>query len=233
MTQAIGQYDTVYPTTWLNYVDEVITVNEREALLMAKRLSREIGILVGWSSGAAVAGANKYANQSKCKGVMVIVIPDGANRYLRKFSNWRYSATIESFPKAKTVMDILMQKKEPFKLVTIDSFESVGGALKKALAENIGHLPIKRGNEIVGKVERETLVTLLEDDPLLHGMPIMSFLNARSLPSYAERPYPLIDCTLQLSILMERLKNESCFIVTKDGTPLGIITRADVSNFNP
>ena len=67
----------------LSLVDRVEQVSSEEALEYAKRLAREEGLLVGISSGAAVAAAVRLAQQDEFAGkTIVVVLPDGAERYL-------------------------------------------------------------------------------------------------------------------------------------------------------
>ena len=66
---------------WL--VDRIETVNSPTAIEYAKRLAREEGILVGISSGAAMAVAERLARADEFKGKTIVVIfPDAAERYL-------------------------------------------------------------------------------------------------------------------------------------------------------
>ena len=62
-------------------VDQVIEVNEEEAVSMAKRLARDEGIFSGMSSGGAVTAALKLA-ETLDKGVIVTIICDRGDRYL-------------------------------------------------------------------------------------------------------------------------------------------------------
>lgn len=64
----------------VDLLDEVITVKSDDAIDMARRLSKEEGLLVGISSGANVVAALKM--QEKLGGNIVTVLPDTGERYL-------------------------------------------------------------------------------------------------------------------------------------------------------
>src|SRR5215467_8071752 len=61
--------------------DENLEISTEEAHGYAKRLAREAGLLVGISSGGALAGALKVALGLK-EAVIVTVFPDGGDKYL-------------------------------------------------------------------------------------------------------------------------------------------------------
>lgn len=64
-------------------VDQVLTVTTEESLALAREIARTEGVLVGISSGAALAAAEKLAllpeNQGK---TIVALLPDTGERYL-------------------------------------------------------------------------------------------------------------------------------------------------------
>ena len=67
----------------LEVVDEVIKVDQEEAIEWARRAAKEEGLFVGISSGAALCAANLIANRTENTGKSIVVIlPDFGERYL-------------------------------------------------------------------------------------------------------------------------------------------------------
>ncbi|MGQ9617115.1 MAG: PLP-dependent cysteine synthase family protein [Spirochaetota bacterium] len=62
-------------------LDERITVKDEEAFEITGKLIRDEGIFVGMSSGAAVAGALRLADDME-SGTIVVILPDRGDRYL-------------------------------------------------------------------------------------------------------------------------------------------------------
>ncbi len=62
-------------------LDEKITIEDEDAFETARKLSTREGLFVGMSSGAAVAGALRVA-QDMDSGTIVVILPDRGDRYL-------------------------------------------------------------------------------------------------------------------------------------------------------
>lgn len=95
-------------------LEKVINVDDEEAFYWARKLAREEGIFVGMSSGAALAGAIKLAEEIS-EGLIVVIFPDGGERYLST-PLWSFEAPKrEPFKEAELILtNTFSGKREPF-----------------------------------------------------------------------------------------------------------------------
>ncbi|TPX03271.1 cystathionine beta-synthase, partial [Schumannella luteola] len=110
-----GVGEDFWPTAYdPEVVDEIIASSDAESFDMTRRLAREEGLLVGGSSGLAVASGLKAARELGPDDVMVILLPDGGRGYLGKVFNDRWMRSYGFLPAEgeKTVAD-LVGTKEP------------------------------------------------------------------------------------------------------------------------
>jgi cysteine synthase A len=72
----------VPPIVDLDFLDEIVQVEDGDAILMAQKLARELGLGVGISSGANFLGALKVLEKSGDDAVVVTVFCDDNKKYL-------------------------------------------------------------------------------------------------------------------------------------------------------
>lgn len=70
------------PILNLKGLDNVISVDDGDAIIMAQKLAMDLGLGVGISSGANLIGAIKVQNQLGSDAVVVTVLPDDNKKYL-------------------------------------------------------------------------------------------------------------------------------------------------------
>ena len=70
------------PIVELDSLDSVISVDDGDAIVMARKLAFDLGIGVGISSGANFVGALKIQNNLDSNAVVVTVFPDDNKKYL-------------------------------------------------------------------------------------------------------------------------------------------------------
>ena len=86
--QIEGVGEDFYPKAYdRSVVDQVVQVNDAEAFAMTRELAATEGLLVGGSSGMAVAAGLKAARNLPEEALMVILLPDGGRGYLGKIFN--------------------------------------------------------------------------------------------------------------------------------------------------
>ncbi len=86
VTEGIGE-DILPENVDFNIIDHFEKVKDKDGAVMARRLSREEGIMVGYSSGSAVAGINQLKKKLKKDDVVVVIFHDHGSRYIGKIFN--------------------------------------------------------------------------------------------------------------------------------------------------
>src|SRR5213595_1792459 len=84
--EGIGE-DFIPGTIDLKLIDRIVKVNDRDSFLIARRITREEGILVGGSAGTAMKAAMEVATELDEGTLMVVILPDTGRNNLSKIYN--------------------------------------------------------------------------------------------------------------------------------------------------
>jgi len=223
--EGIGQ-DYVPGVLHFEYIDEVIEVTDRESFLMARRLTREEGLMAGGSSGTAVAGMLKVADRFKKDDVVVVLLPDSGERYLTKIYNddWMREYGFLT-PERVTARYVLQSKgKELGKLVAIDPITTVRKALDLIREHDVSQLPVLERGRPVGAVHDNELMTTVMERPTLVDSPVSAVMG----PSF---PTVNIDAHIEDVIHLMTSKKNPAVLVEEEQKISGILTRYDVIEY--
>jgi cystathionine beta-synthase len=210
-------------------VDRYVTVSDRDSFLTTRRLAETEGILAGGSSGMAVFAALEVAREIEDPAAMVLVIlPDGGRSYLSKIYNdaWmRQYGFLERAPEL-SVGDVLGRKHaegEIPPLVTVETHSKVRDAVALMHEHRVSQIPVVSAQDpqtIAGSVTERGLLRRAVEDPSLLEAEIVDVM---------EPPLHAVPATDGVREAVDLLSGQSeALLVTSDGRPVGIVTRADL-----
>lgn len=222
--EGIGQ-DYVPGTLHFEYIDEVVEADDRESFLMARRLTREEGIMVGGSAGTAVAGMMKIADRFTEKDVVVVLLPDSGERYLSKIYNddWMQEHGF-LVPEKITARYILASKKRWGELIAVDPMTSVRKTLELFKEKDISQIPVLDRGKPVGAVHDSDVMARVLERPTLMDSPVSALMDA---------PFPVVnvDSLVDDFLKLMTTKKNSAVLIEDQQKITGILTRYDVIEF--
>jgi len=86
ITEGIGE-DIIPANIDFGIIDHFEKVTDKDGALMARRLAKEEGLLLGYSAGSAVAGLLQMKDQLKPDDMVVVIFHDHGSRYVGKLYN--------------------------------------------------------------------------------------------------------------------------------------------------
>ncbi len=222
--EGIGE-DFVPKTLNGQVVDEWIRIGDAESFHAARAMARREGILVGGSSGTAVAAGLRYAQRLSSRDVVVVLCPDTGRNYLSKFydDSWLTQNHLHrGDPPAQTIGDLL-RARGPRTLVTVTSEATAAEAADLLQASGISQLPVMRDGRSVGSIQEVTLARLLHDDLKPDDIRVGDVMA---------RPLPQLDVGVQLVEAYRLLMAGNSGVLALDGdSVIDIITRIDLIQY--
>jgi cystathionine beta-synthase len=223
--EGIGE-DFMPSTLNLKIIDEIITVNDRDAFLTARELAQKEGIFAGGSAGAAVFAALQVGRKLGKNQTVVVILPDTGRNYLNKIysDEWMTeNGYIEGKEEKIAVKDILKAKTDSIKqLVSVDPDDELSAAIQLMRKYDISQLPVIRGNVPVGSIREGTVMKKLADKPVSRKQKVCDFMEA---------PLPSVKKGDKIVSPLNLMKNNNAITVTEDGRVTDIIATIDVVNY--
>lgn len=222
LTEGFGE-DILPKNVDFDAIDQFIKVSDKDGAIMARRLSREEGLFVGWSSGSAMHGALEYAREHLTKGdVMVVLLPDHGTRYLNKVynDNWMKDHGFLEERTFGSARDIIRRRVGNTPLFTIQKNSNIGEAIRIMNQQGIDQVPVVDGDEFVGSISASNLLEKIMEDP-----------NAKdaTVGALMDKPMQFVSVDTTLDVLSSMLnKNNKALLVRDDSHLVHIITQHDI-----
>jgi cystathionine beta-synthase len=223
LTEGFGE-DILPKNVDFDVIDSFIKVTDKDGAVMTRKLSREEGLFVGWSSGSAVHGALEYARENlKKDDVMVILLPDHGTRYLAKVynDNWmKDHGFLDTRSFASTARDIIRGRNHNDSLCTVINKAKVSEAILLMNKEGIDQIPVTENGHFVGSVSSSGLLEKIMEDPQLKN---------KTVGEIMDKPMQFVAPDSTLDVLSSFLNKENKAVLVRDeNQQVHIITKHDV-----
>jgi cystathionine beta-synthase len=219
ITEGIGE-DILPENVDFSVIDHFEKVGDKEGAVMARRLAREEGLLLGYSAGSAVAGLIQLKDKLKESDVVVVVIHDHGSRYVGKIFNDDWMRERGFLDTELRVKDLIALKKDK-SFISVQTTNSVRDAFHLMKTHNISQLPVLDGDNIVGSLTENAVLSSLLENPIQNSEKTVNNIMGSSFPEVGN--------DLPFSKLSRYFSNAVHAVLTKD--PAGqwqILTQFDV-----
>ena len=207
----------------------MIAISDADSFAMTRRLAREEGLLVGGSSGLAVAAALKVAANADPDDVIVVILPDGGRGYLSKIFNDDWMADygfLRESSAGPTVGDLLAARQTRIPaLVHVHPDETVAQAIALLREYDVSQLPVVQEEpplmaaEVAGSVAESDLLDALVSGRATPQDPISGHMSP---------PLPVLGQGEPVSSAAAVLEKSGAALVHVEGKPAAVLTRADL-----
>lgn len=219
ITEGIGE-DILPKNVDFSLIDHFEKVTDADAANAARRLAREEGLLMGYSAGSALAGLLQLKDNFTAKDVVVVIFHDHGSRYVGKIYNDDWMRERGFLDNELLVRD-LVKANAGRELITVNADDKVRHALHLMKEYDISQMPVMKGEEIVGSVSENTILTFILENPLNHAeKPVLEIMD---------EPFPLVEEELPVRKLNKFVTKKIPAVMAKDKSgKMHILTKYDI-----
>ena len=203
----------------MSVVDYFEQVTDKDGAVMARRISREEGIFVGYSCGSALQGLIQLKHKLKKDDVVVVIFPDHGSRYVGKIYNDQWMME-RGFLDVKTLKDIVKGRgSKP--LITVTPGQTVAEVIDLMKKYNIESIPVINNGDMIGSVSETGLFHKM----LNNGQDI----KQHKVNEVLEASYPVVAFETPVERLRSLISKENGAVLSKDESGnFHIVTKYDV-----
>jgi cystathionine beta-synthase len=220
--EGIG-HDYVPGTCDPSLLDDCVTVSDRAAFQMARRIAREEGIFVGGSTGANVVAALHVAATLPRGATLLVLFCDTGERYLSKQWNddWMRANQFLEEAELLTAGGIVSRRaREMEPLIAVDAGTSVREAIRIMRSADISQLPVRKDGAIVGCLEENQAIDLLFAHQDLDAVRVGDVMGP---------PLPVVPADTDAEIVAGMLaRGQSAVLVDRGGGSYVVLTKFDL-----
>ncbi len=217
ITEGIGE-DFVPMNYDMRLIDKFEQVTDKDGAVMARRISREEGIFVGYSSGTALQGLMQLKSELKKDDLVVVVFCDHGSRYVGKVYNDQWMME-RGFLEVKTFKDIVSSRVSK-RLITIEPQSTVAEAVELMKKYDIEQIPVMNGEGLIGAVSEGGLFQKIFSNPEIKSAIVKSVM---------EPAYPVVSYDTPVERLGSLITKGNGAVMAKDDSGnLHIVTKYDV-----
>ncbi|MGH7529754.1 MAG: pyridoxal-phosphate dependent enzyme [Gemmatimonadales bacterium] len=215
--------DKIPTSLHFDMIDEWISVSDKDAMLITRRLAREEGLFAGGSTGVNIVAALEVARRlDDPQGFVVTVLADTGERYLSKVYNDEWLRENEMVEEERPIVARLVAGKdrEAPALVHVAPDASVRQALNLMSTYNVSQLPVIERGDGVGAVSEQALMARAIEQPKVLDSPVRELMDP---------PFPVVDSHWPVTRLAALLgRGTPAALVRHNGAVVGIVTRYDL-----
>ncbi len=222
--EGIGE-DYVPKTFNSQMVDEWVRVGDAESFAVARSMARKEGLLIGGSSGTAMAAALRYANRLGPDDLVVVLCPDTGRNYLSKMysDEWMIeNGFIKPTTRSYSVGELL-EKRGRVPIISVAPLDKAETVIMLLRRHGISQMPVLEDGKVVGCIRELTLARLLHSGVDPRQVPVREIMA---------RPMPTVDEHVDLDEIYRLLSSGNSGVIVLRGAEItGIVTRIDLVSF--